>query len=274
MADENKKEETKEEKKDGAVEASEAPKTEAPANAPESFRILLGEKIGMTQIFTDDGECRSVTEVQAGPCRIMRVKTKDSADGYSAVVLAYGERSEKNLNKPDLGQFQAAGIGPARLIKEMRVADTKEFKKGQAVDLAGRFSAGDYVDVQGMSKGKGFAGVMKRHNFAGMPASHGSSDKERSPGSIASRRSLGRVLPGQRMAGHMGSEKVTVQKIEVVAVDVENHRVYLNGSVPGPKGSFVVIRETVKNIKRIRPKVSQSKKKSGFAGKVERAKEK
>lgn len=225
----------------------------------------------MTQIFTDDGECRSVTEVQAGPCRIMRVKTKEGADRYSAVLLAYGERAKKNINKPDLGQFQVAGIGPARLIKEMRVADTKDFKKGQTVDLAGRFAVGDYVDVQGTSKGKGFAGVMKRHNFSGMPASHGSSDKERSPGSIASRRSLGRVLPGQRMAGHMGNVKVTVQKIEIVAVDVENNRVYLNGSVPGPKGSFIVLRETVKSIKRVRPKVSQTKKKVGFAGKVERA---
>lgn len=260
MADENSKEESKEGKK-----------PEGSAKAPESFRILLGEKIGMTQIFTDDGECRSVTEVQAGPCRIMRVKTKGGADGYSAVLLAYGERAEKNINKPDLGQFQAAGIGPARFVKEMRIADTKDFEKGQTVDLAGRFAAGDYVDVQGTSKGKGFAGVMKRHNFSGMPASHGSSDKERSPGSIASRRSLGRVLPGQRMAGHMGCVKVTVQKIEVVAVDVENNRVYLNGSVPGPKGSFIVLRETVKSIKRVRPKVSQTKKKIGFAGKVERA---
>ncbi len=115
---------------------------------------------------------------------------------------------------------------------------------------------------------------MKRHNFSGMPASHGSSDKERSPGSIASRRSLGRVLPGQRMAGHMGNVTVTVQKIEVVAVDAENHRVYLNGSVPGTKGSFIVLRETVKNIKRARAKVIQVKKKIGFAGKVERATQK
>ena len=260
MADENKKEESKEDKK-----------SEAPAKAPESFRILLGEKIGMTQIFTEDGECRSVTEVKAGPCRIMRVKTKDGADGYSAVVLAYGERSKKNINKPDLGQFQAAGIGPARLVKEMRVDDTKDFEKGQRVDLAGRFVAGDYVDVQGTSKGKGFAGVMKRHNFKGMPASHGSSDKERSPGSIASRRSLGRVLPGQRMAGHMGRVTVTVQKIEVVAVDAENHRVYLNGSVPGPKGAFIVLRETSKKIKRVKAKVSQTKKQVGFAGKFEQA---
>jgi large subunit ribosomal protein L3 len=204
----------------------------------------------MTQQFDADGECKAVTVVKAGPCRIMRVKTKESKDGYNAVLLAYGDKKEKGLNKAQLGQYKAAGTTPAKVQREFRLTDAKDFEAGQTVGLEGRFTVGDYVDVQGVSKGKGFAGVMKRHNFGGLPASHGASDKERSPGSIASRRSLGRVVPGQRMAGHMGHVTVTVHKLEVVSIEPENNLVYLNGSVPGPRGSVIVVKETTKTMKK------------------------
>ncbi|MFH2203646.1 MAG: 50S ribosomal protein L3 [Elusimicrobiota bacterium] len=261
--------EIKEEKKEEQPE----PKAEARVEekAPESFRFILGEKVGMSQHFAEDGECRSVTIVKAGPCAVMRVKSADGADGYNSVLLAYGARKVKNVNKPDAGQFKKAGIAPARFLREIRVPDSQAFKTGQTVDLAGRFSVGDYVDVQGTSKGKGFAGVMKRHKFAGLTASHGASDKERSPGSIASRRSLGRVLPGQRMAGHMGNRTVMVTKIAVVLVDAEKNLLYLNGSVPGPKGSLIMVRETNKQLKKVPAKTKQTKKQTGFAGKVEKS---
>ena len=185
--------------------ASAAPEAGQPKRAPSSFRSILGEKLGMTQIFHPaDRRLYDVTVVKAGPCPILRVKTSEGPDGYNAVQLAYGARKEKSLSKADLGQFKKAGAAPARFVREIRVGDPKGLEAGQIVDLAGVFKPGDYVDVQGTSKGKGFAGVMKRHNFRGMPASHGASDKQRSPGSLASRRSLGRVLPGQRMAGRMG----------------------------------------------------------------------
>lgn len=249
MADEKKNEKPATEKADEAGKPVEE-KASGPALVPNTFRTILGEKVGMTQLFTDGGECHAVTAVKVGPCHIMRLKTPDGPDKYSAVVLAYGNRSDKNLNGPDAGQFKKAGIKPAQSVREIRVPDTKEFAAGQMLSLEGRFAAGDYVDVQGTSKGKGFAGVMKRHNFGGLPASHGASDKERSPGSIASRRSLGRVLPGQRMAGHMGHETVTVQKVEVISVDTDKNMIYLGGSVPGPKGSMVTVSETVKAMKK------------------------
>ena len=235
------------------AEQAQEPKTAESTGAkkaPATFRTILGEKVGMTQVYhPKDKGLYDVTIVKAGPCQVLRVKTVDSKDGYNAVQLAYGERKEKNVSKAQLGQYKKAGVPAARWIKEVRVSDTKGLEAGQTVTVETGFKAGDYVDVQGTSKGKGFAGVMKRHNFLGMPASHGASDKERSPGSLASRRSLGRVLPGQRMAGHMGAETVTMQKLEIVQVDAEKNLIYVNGSVPGPKGGFVVVHETVKNKK-------------------------
>jgi large subunit ribosomal protein L3 len=212
----------------------------------------------MTQVYhPKDKGLYDVTIVKAGPCQVLRVKTADSKDGYNAVQLSYGQRKEKNISKAQLGQFKKAGASAARWIKEIRVTDTKGLEAGQTVVVDVPFKAGDYVDVQGTSKGKGFAGVMKRHNFLGMPASHGASDKERSPGSLASRRSLGRVLPGQRMAGHMGAETVTMQKLEIVQVDAEKNLIYVNGSVPGPKGGFVIVHETVK-VKKFRTEIQKN----------------
>jgi len=230
--------------------------------APMTLRALLGEKLGMTQLFTKEGERKSVTIVKAGPCSVVRVKDHDGSDGYSAVVLGYGR--EKHPRMADVGQFKAAQVEPMRHLKEFRVrdSDVKDFKPGQVVSLVGRFHPGDFVDVQGTSKGKGFAGVMKRHHFGGLPASHGASDKERSPGSLASRRSLGRVMPGQRMAGHMGMDTVTVQKVEVLRVRWSENLLYLGGAVPGPKGGLVTVLETVKALKRrpIRIKTKQVRK--------------
>jgi large subunit ribosomal protein L3 len=252
MADEKKKEAEAPKEPEAQVEQ----KATGPAKAPESLRLVMGEKVAMTQIFTDDGQCKPVTAVKTGFCRVVCVKTKDSKDGYNAVQLGYGERKEKHLNAPLAGMYKASKQAPARVLREFRLPSTEGFEAGQIVSLEGRFSEGDYVDVQGTSKGKGFAGVMKRHNFGGMPAGHGASDKERSPGSLASRRSLGRVIPGQRMAGHMGHVTHTTQKVEVVEVDVEKGIIYLKGSVPGPNGSMVVIKETVKHQKRVPEKVT------------------
>jgi large subunit ribosomal protein L3 len=244
------------------VPAQEAAGQPAQEKAPLTLRALLGEKMGMTQLFNRDGERKAVTIVRAGPCAVVRIKVAEG-DGYPAVLLGYG-RPGKHVRKSDAGQFKPAGVAPARHLREFRIpeAEIKGFKPGQTVDLAGRFNPGDYVDVQGTSKGKGFAGVMKRHGFRGMPAGHGASDKERSPGSLASRRSIGRVLPGQRMAGHMGVETVTIQKVEVLRVDTEKNLLFLGGAVPGPAGGLVTVRETVKRIKRRpdRPKVKQVKK--------------
>jgi large subunit ribosomal protein L3 len=222
----------------------------AEKKAPEAFRTILGEKVGMTQVFGRGNRLFGVTVVKAGPCPVLQVKTAEGRDGYNAVKLAYGACKEKGIPKAQLGQFKNVGAAALRWVKEIRVDDAKGFEAGQTVSLAALFKPGDYVDVQGTSKGKGFAGVMKRHNFRGLPASHGASDKQRSPGSLASRRSLGRVMPGQRMAGHMGAVTESSLKIEVIKVDLEQNLIYLNGSVPGPKKGFLTISETVKSKKR------------------------
>ncbi|MEQ1919913.1 MAG: 50S ribosomal protein L3 [Elusimicrobiota bacterium] len=216
---------------------------------PATFRAILGEKIGMTQIFhPKDQNLYGVTVIQAGPCPVLRVKTADSKDGYNAVQLGFGTIKDKSRNAAERGQFKAAGVPSQKHVREIRMANLTGLEAGQVV-LADTFKTGDYVDVQGICKGKGFAGVMKRHNFKGMPASHGASDKERSPGSLASRRSLGRVMPGQRMAGHMGNVVTSTIKIEVVDVDLEKNLIYVAGAVPGPRGGLVTIYETVKNKK-------------------------
>jgi large subunit ribosomal protein L3 len=218
--------------------------------APATFRAILGEKVGMTQIYhPKDRNLYDVTIVKAGPCPILRVKTADSKDGYDAVQLGFGATREKSLTKPELGQFKKAGAAPQRYVREIRVKDPKGLEVGQTVTIASAFKVGDYVDVQGTSKGKGFAGVMKRHNFRGLPASHGASDKERSPGSLASRRSLGRVMPGQRMAGHLGAETMSSIKLEIVQIDAEKNLAYVAGAVPGPRGGLVTIYETFMNKK-------------------------
>jgi large subunit ribosomal protein L3 len=218
--------------------------------APASLRFVLGEKLGMTQVFDDKGNLHAVSVVKAGPCKIVRVRTQEK-DGYAAVALGFGDVKESRLNKPDTGNFKELGITPVKHIKECRIADVKGFEAGQIIDLDAVFKPGDYVDVQGKIKGRGFAGAMKRHGFSGQPASHGASDRERAPGGLASRRSLGKVLSGQRMAGHYGFTTTTVSKIEVAKVDAANNLIFLKGSVPGAKGTIVSVLETSKPRKRI-----------------------
>jgi len=227
-----------------------APAARESQKAPATFRTILGEKVGMTQLYGRGNRLFGVTAVKAGPCPVLRVKSTEGPDGYNAVQLAYGTRRERTLSKPELGPFKKAGLAPARWVQEVRVTALNGIAAGQTVLLDGVFQPGDYVDVQGTTKGRGFAGVMKRHGFRGMPASHGASDKERSPGSLASRRALGRVLPGQRMAGHMGHVTETTIKLEVIKVDARENLIYLAGPVPGPRGGFVTISETVKSKKR------------------------
>ena len=230
--------------------------------APATFRTILGEKMGMTQIFhPKDKNLYGVTVIKAGPCQILRVKTVDSKDGYNALQLGFGSRKEKSCSKAMIGQFKAANAAPARYVREFRIADTKGFEAGQSVVADGIFKTGDYVDVQGVSKGIGFAGVMKRHGFAGLPASHGASDKQRSPGSLASRRALGRVMPGQRMAGHYGDVPLTTIKLEVVKIDPEQNLMYIAGAVPGARGGLVTIHQTYMTKKaRVEVKVQTVKK--------------
>ncbi len=214
--------------------------------APTTLRSILGEKIGMTQVFgRKENKLFGVTVIKAGPCPILRVKTTEGKDGYNAVQLGYGSKT-KNVSAPELGQFKKAGVAPSRFVREIRVDDARGLEAGQSVVVGGLFKPGDYVDVQGITKGRGFAGVMKRHGFSGLPASHGASDKQRSPGSLASRRSLGRVLPGQRMAGHMGHELLSSLKLEVIKVDADQNLIYVCGAVPGPRGGLVTVSETVK----------------------------
>ncbi|MFI5347486.1 MAG: 50S ribosomal protein L3 [Elusimicrobiota bacterium] len=218
--------------------------------APDTFKAILGTKVGMTQIYhPKDRNLYDVTIVQAGPCPVLRVKKADSTDGYNAVQLGFGKGRDKSCSKSELGQFKKAGVASLRHVREIRVKDTAGLEAGQTVTADVAFKEGDYVDVQGVCKGKGFAGVMKRHNFKGLPASHGASDKQRSPGSLASRRSLGRVMPGQRMAGHLGNTIISTIKIEVVKIDAEQNLIYVAGAVPGPRGGLVTVSQTVQSKK-------------------------
>ena len=232
-----------------AEEASAPTQTQDPAKkAPAGFKSFLGIKRGMTQVYDKEGKLHAVTVIEAGPCTVLRVRD-DKPDGYRAVQLGFVPVKEKNLPSPLVGQFKKAGFPAMRYEREVRVKDTAGFEAGQILDLHGRFTPGDYVDVRAFSKGKGFQGAMKRHGFAGLPGSHGASDKERSPGSLASRRALGRVLPGQRMAGHTGYEMTTIQKMEIIEIDEAANRLMINGAVPGPSGALVQVFETVKEKK-------------------------
>ncbi|MFO7300574.1 MAG: 50S ribosomal protein L3 [Actinomycetes bacterium] len=206
-------------------------------------RAILGTKLGMTQVFDEQARAIPVTVVKAGPVKVTQIKTVEK-DGYNAIQIAYGE--VKKVNKPTAGHFAKAGVEPARHLIEVRVDDPSQYQVGQEIGVAEIFEAGAKADVSGVSKGKGFAGVMKRHNFAGQGASHGNHKKHRAPGSIGACSTPARVFKGMRMAGRMGGEKVTTLNLEVVGVDAERNLVLLNGAVPGPKGSLVLLREAVK----------------------------
>src|ERR687890_2200817 len=210
----------------------------------QQIQGVLGEKLGMTQVWDEAGRLVPVTVVQAGPCVVTQVRTSDS-DGYSAVQIAYGAIDPRKVNQPMAGHFAKAGVTPRRHLVELRTADAGEYALGQEI-TASTFEAGQKVDVVGTTKGKGTAGVMKRHGFAGVSASHGAHRNHRKPGSIGGASTPGRVFKGMRMAGQMGGVAVTTQNVTVHAVDVEKGIVLLKGAVPGPKGGLVILRSAAK----------------------------
>jgi large subunit ribosomal protein L3 len=205
---------------------------------------VLGTKLGMTQVFSDEGKVVPVTVVAAGPCVVTAVRTPGT-DGYSAVQLGYGEIDPRRVTKPVAGHFTKAGLTPRRYLVELRTDDADQYTLGQEL-TAGTFGAGDLVDVTGRSKGKGTAGVMKRHGFKGLGASHGTQRKHRSPGSIGGCATPGRVFKGVRMAGRMGNARTTVPRLTVHAVDAERGLLLIKGPVPGPKGGLVLVRSAAK----------------------------
>jgi large subunit ribosomal protein L3 len=204
---------------------------------------ILGAKLGMTQIW-DNNKVVPVTVVQAGPCVVTQVRSGDK-DGYAAVQLAYGAIDPRKVNKPKSGHYAKAGVAPRRHIVELRTADADNYELGQEVTVEA-FPVGSPIDVTGRTKGKGFAGVMKRHGFHGLRASHGVERKHRSPGSIGACATPGRVFKGVRMAGRMGSERYTVQNLTIQAVDAENNLLLVRGAIPGPKGALILVRSAAK----------------------------
>jgi large subunit ribosomal protein L3 len=205
---------------------------------------ILGAKLGMTQVW-DNNRVVPVTVVQAGPCVVTQVRSVDS-DGYSAVQLAFGAIDPRKVNKPVAGHYAKANVAPRRHLVELRTTDANDYTVGQEVTVE-TFAAGDRIDVTGKTKGKGFAGVMKRHGFHGLGAGHGVERKHRSPGSIGACATPGRVFKGVRMAGRMGSRRFTVQNLIVQAVDPEQNLLLVRGAVPGPAGALVLVRGAAKN---------------------------
>jgi large subunit ribosomal protein L3 len=226
----------------GSVSSLRAPKKEPAVPS----KAIVGEKVGMTQVWDDQNRAIAVTVVRVSPVRVVQLKTPER-DGYSAVQVTYGLRKARLLNKPAAGHFAAAGDGvdPGKALVELRVADTADYQVGQelSVDL---LAAGDKVDVTAVSKGKGFAGGMKRHNFSGQGASHGNHKHHRAPGSVGACATPARVFKGTRMAGQLGAAKVTTLNLEVVQADAERNLLLLKGAVPGPRGGMVLIRDAVK----------------------------
>ncbi len=204
---------------------------------------LIGKKIGMTQIFDENGIMIPVTVIEAGPCVVVQKKTTEN-DGYEAVQVGYGDAKANKVTKPMGGHFKKADVAPKKVLKEFRLADTSSVNVGDILK-ADIFAAGEYVDVVGKSKGKGTAGVIKRWNFARLRESHGTGPVARHGGSLGVI-DPARIFKGKKMAGHLGSERVTVQNLSVVKVDVENNLIAIKGSVPGPKGGIVVIADSVK----------------------------
>ncbi|MFJ8580285.1 50S ribosomal protein L3 [Micromonospora sp. NPDC093277] len=204
---------------------------------------ILGAKLGMTQVW-DNNRVVPVTVVQAGPCVVSQVRSADK-DGYSAVQLAYGAIDPRKVKKPIAGHYAKAEVAPRRHIVELRTSDAADYSPGQEVTVE-EFPAGITIDVTGKTKGKGFAGGMKRHGFHGLRASHGVERKHRSPGSIGACATPGRVFKGTRMAGRMGGVRYTVQNLTVQAVDTENNLLLVRGAIPGPKGALVLVRTAAK----------------------------
>jgi large subunit ribosomal protein L3 len=207
---------------------------------------ILGKKLGMTQVYDDTGKLVPVTLIEAGPCYVLQVKTKEN-DGYTALQLGYGSKKEKHTTKPEAGHFKKAGVDAVRYVKELRVKDVTNFKAGQKVE-ADIFTKGDYVDVVGISIGKGFQGGVRRWGWKGGPGGHGSMF-HRAVGSIQSGARLGRVTKGHHMPGHMGVDTVTIQNLEVVMVNKDESLLVVKGAIPGHKNNFVMVREARKRPK-------------------------
>jgi large subunit ribosomal protein L3 len=206
---------------------------------------LIGRKLGMTQVFDETGVVHPVTVIECEPNVVTQIRTKEK-DGYEAVQLGYG--LSKRLNRPDQGHRRASGV-MSKHLREFRADDVAEFEVGQVLK-ADSFETGEVVDVTGTSKGRGFQGGVKRHGFRGGPKTHGQSDRHRAPGSIGSSATPGRVFKGLRMAGHMGDERVTVQNLQVLRVDMERNLLLVKGSVPGPNKGLVIVRRAVKGQKK------------------------
>ncbi|MGV9194707.1 50S ribosomal protein L3 [Microbacterium sp. MC2] len=206
---------------------------------------LLGTKLGMTQVWDENGKLVPVTVIEVAPNVVTQVRTPEK-DGYNAVQIAYGQIDPRKVNKPATAHFEAAGVTPRRHLTEIRTADAADYSLGQELTVDGVFEAGQLVDVVGTSKGKGTAGVMKRHNFQGVSASHGAHRNHRKPGSIGASATPGRVFKGMRMAGRMGGERVTVLNLTVHAIDAEKGLLLVKGAVPGARGRIVYVRNAVK----------------------------
>ncbi len=202
---------------------------------------IIGKKIGMTRVFNQEGQAIPVTIIEAGPCPVVQVKTHDK-DGYNAIQIGFGGKRKKLFTLPLLGHFERAKVQPKRILREIKADQVEKFKVGQELKID-IFSAGEKVNVTGVSKGLGFQGGVRRHKFHGGPKTHGQSDRPRAPGSIGSSSYPSRVFKGQKMAGRMGGERVTVRNLEVVGMDVEKNLLLLVGAVPGKRNSYLIVRK-------------------------------
>ena len=209
-------------------------------------KAIIGKKVGMTQIFEENGRVIPVTVIEAGPCVVVQKKDIEN-DGYMAVQLGFGDLSDKHANKPQKGHFAKAGVSAKKYLREFKLAGAADMNVGDTI-LADVFAEGDKVDVTGISKGKGFAGVIKRHNFGRQKETHGVGPVHRSMGSAGAATDPSRVIKGKKMAGHMGNEQVTIQNLDIVKVDAEKNLIAIRGAVPGPKGGIVTIKNSVKSI--------------------------
>ena len=207
-------------------------------------KCIVGKKIGMTQLFDEKGKVIPVTVIEAGPCVVVQKKTTEN-DGYEAVQIGFGDKSEKNVNKPMKGHFAKADVAFKRVLREFRLDDCSALNVGDIIK-ADTFTVGDAVDVCGTSKGKGFAGAIKRHGYSRLKETHGSGPVHRHAGSMGANSTPSKVYKGKGLPGHMGAERVTVQNLDVVKVDVENNLIALRGAIPGPKGGVVFISDSVK----------------------------
>ena len=205
---------------------------------------ILGTKLGMTQVFDEENRVIPVTVVEAGPCVVTQVRTKDN-DGYDAVQIAYGEIDPRKVNQPEAGHFKKAEVTPRRYVAEIRTADASSYEVGQTVGVDS-FGDIEFVDVTGTSKGKGFAGAMKRHGFSGQGASHGNQAAHRRVGGIGARATPARVFKGKRMAGRMGNDRVTTQNLKIQKIDADSNLILIKGAVPGVRGGLLVVKTAVK----------------------------